>query len=126
MICFSSSAMNDILSKKILSGRPFGDIAILINDSYAKNVKLIKCCSRYMIVSMSDLLLVCIYLPCKSSNPNWCDQYLNTLYALEEDISTINYKDIIIPGDWIIDFNTNHPIKEILLSFLKSNDLCIG
>jgi len=74
---------------------------------------------------MSDLLLVCTYLPCKSSNPNWRDQFLNTLYALEEDISTINYKDIIIAGDWNVDFNTNHPIKEILLSFLKSNDLCV-
>jgi hypothetical protein len=40
--CFASSAMNDVISKDCLRGRPFGGVAIFVKNYVAVGTKLVK------------------------------------------------------------------------------------
>ena len=41
MLCYASSAMESIISKSILAGRPFGGLAIFVHSKFSSISKLI-------------------------------------------------------------------------------------
>ena len=41
MICFASSAMNDVISRDCLLGRPFGGVGVYVKQSLASIAKLV-------------------------------------------------------------------------------------
>ena len=125
MVCFGSSSMDDVSCRRILHGRPFGGIAILVNNTVAKIAKFIKHTDRYIVVALGLNLLICVYLPCASSNQLWSDLYLNILYEIESDLLNTSYDNIIIAGDWNIDFNYPHPLKNEVISFFNRNNLTL-
>jgi len=51
------------------------------------------------------------------------DEYLDCLACILNDISEIDYRNIIIGGDFNIDFNSKHPLINVLCSFM--NDLVL-
>jgi len=49
--CFCSSAMNNVIYRSILSGRPFGGVAILVRSTLAKHCRLLCKADRLIILS---------------------------------------------------------------------------
>ena len=47
-VCFASSAMDDVITRDCLHGRPFGGVAIFVRKSLAVNTKLVK--KRHVIL----------------------------------------------------------------------------
>jgi len=62
MICFASTAMDDAVSRDCLSGRPFGGVAIYVNQNLAALTKLISLQKRYIISQINHLLLIQVYI----------------------------------------------------------------
>ena len=59
MICYSSSAFDNAISKSCLKGRPFGGVAIFIRISVATNCRLVTAAPRYIILLCGDTLFIC-------------------------------------------------------------------
>lgn len=118
MLCYASSAMDDIVSAGVLRGRPFGGVAIFVKNNICRGVKLICKASRYIIVQMGDLVLCNVYLPCPGS-VTWEDDYVNCLASIANDLSRLNFKNLIFGGDFNIDFARVHPLRSVVLDFLK-------
>jgi len=70
MLCYASSAMEEVISAEVLRCRPFGRVAIFVKTSLCAGVKLICKNSRFIITQLGDLILVNVYLPCPGAN-NW-------------------------------------------------------
>jgi len=61
--------MEKTLSNSILYGRPFGGVAILINNIYSRVFKIHANLERFVIVTLYNIAFVKVYLPgCKTSN----------------------------------------------------------
>jgi len=97
MLCLMSSAMNDVISKGVLKGRPFGGVGILVNNKIATDAKLRCAADRYIIVQLQDLVFINVYLPCASVE-NWQDELLCCLAAVCNDLTTMNYKYLVLEG----------------------------
>jgi len=65
-VCFASSAMDDVIAKDCLHGRPFCGVAIFVRSQLASTVKLIKAASRYIMIKVDQTVFVNVYLPCVS------------------------------------------------------------
>ena len=65
-------------------------------------------------------MIVNVYLPCQNTN-EIDDEYISCLASLLNEICNVSFKHIIIGGDWNIDLNKNHPIKDFIMLFV--NDL---
>ena len=52
-VCFASSAMDDVISRDCLHGRPFGSVAIFVQANLAAKTKLVKKESRYIIIQVA-------------------------------------------------------------------------
>ena len=64
-ICFATSAMDDVISKGCLFGRPFGGIAIFVKKTLGNVTKLVNASTRYIIIQIGTVLsLMCIYPLC--------------------------------------------------------------
>jgi len=50
--------MSDVISKRMLSGRPFGGIAIFIRQHLAAKVTVVKLSSRYIILQVGSTMLI--------------------------------------------------------------------
>ena len=132
MICYSSSALTDSISKGCLRGRPFGGVAIFVKNTLTKDVKLVKADSRYIILLFNGSLLINVYLPCASTQ---CrdDVYMDCLACIMNDISDIGYSNIIFGGDMNVDFiDKNLQVYSNLMSFVRDinltfvDELCDG
>jgi len=78
MVCFGSYAMNEVVSRDCLSGRPFGAVAVYVKQCFAASTKLISLSKRYIILLGGQLLLINVYLPCVST-ANCEDEYTECL-----------------------------------------------
>ena len=115
--CFATSAMNDVVCNKLLVGRPFGGIAIFIKQNLAADFNVVRLSSRYIILKAWSTLFINVYLPCMSS-ADWESEYLDCLACILNDVSEIDYRYIVMGGDFNIDFNTKHPLINVLCSFM--------
>jgi len=94
MVCFGSSAMNEVVSRDCLSGRPFGGVAVYVKQCFAASTKLVSSSKRYIILIVGQLLLINVYLPCIST-ANCEDEYIVCLSSIMNDISELQFPDII-------------------------------
>ena len=122
VICFASSAMDDVISKDCLRGRPFGGVAIFVQKHLAAKTKLIKKESRYIIIQVGQTVFVNVYLPSASA---YCreDEFVDCLASIVNDIVDLQYSDIVFGGDMNIDFASPSNLCSILLKFAQDHDL---
>jgi hypothetical protein len=104
MICFASSAMDTVVSKGCLRGRPYGGVASFVKDSIATRTKLVRSASRFVILQLDDIILINVYLPCASNN-NWDVEYLDCLACIMNVVSEFDYTYIILAGDMNVDLS---------------------
>ena len=117
-VCFGVSAMTELTGKGILSGRPFGGVAILVRSNIAKNCHLVHKSERFVIVRYLDMLLINVYMPCKSV-ANYTDIYCDTLNNISAIISSEVHASVVFGGDLNFDFNVGGAVHKMLDAFLN-------
>lgn len=117
-VCFGSSAMTECISKRIMSGRPFGGVATLVGANVAKFCQLIHKSQRFIIVRYSETLLVNVYMPCKSV-VNYADIYCDTLNNISAIISCHVHASVVLGGDLNFDFNVGDIVRKTINSFFR-------
>ena len=64
---FGISAMEKTISHSVLRGRPFGGVAILVQNDFLSRLSCIKCTDRYVIITIEKTIFVNVYFPCRST-----------------------------------------------------------
>ena len=118
MLCYASSAMEEVISAKVLRCRPFGRVAIFVKTSLCAGVKLICKNSRFIITQLGDLILVNVYLPCPGAN-NWDNEYVNCLALIANKLCELDYKNLIFGGNLNTDFARFHPMRSSIMDFFS-------
>ena len=121
-VCFASSAMDDVISRDCLHGRPFGGVAIFVQKALAIETKLVKKESRYIIIQIGQTVFVNVYMP---SSSTYCreDEYVDCLASIANVIMDLQYSDLVIGGDMNIDFAHSGNMCDILLQFAQDLSL---
>ena len=113
----------------VCRGRPFGGCSILYRRCLSSCISPLHSCSdRFCGVKLSDkngltYLLVSVYMP-TFYDPSSCDNYLNVLGELEAFIGS-NHCDIVIVGDFNVDFDRGGLFAKLLKDFMIELDLCV-
>ena len=107
------------LSNGILTGRPYGGLAVLYNKNLMSCIKLIDDSDKRLLfidLKFNDfsVLLVNCYMPYMSS-PNSIDQaeYINLLYRIQSVIIDFNFFNVLMMGDFNCHPNTLY-FKELV------------
>ena len=122
MLCHASSAMESVISRGLLRGRPFGGISVHVKSDLVGATKLIKKEERFIILMVNDLVVINVYLPC-ASNGNWQETYMNCLASITEELTRIEYKYIVFGGDLNMDFCRDHPLSDYVNTFCEELNL---
>ena len=65
--CFGSSAMQSCVQQGVLRGRPFGGVMTLVSRKLQNITRVVCAEERYVIVTVGNILLMNLYLPCAGS-----------------------------------------------------------
>jgi len=89
---YGCSAMNEVVYKSVLQGRPFGGVGILIKSNLCSGITHHMCAERFSIIVCLDVLFISVYLPCVDHNTLWttlCNlgiaEHLIVLMRIRED-----------------------------------------
>ena len=123
---FSSVAVSGMISTEFIAGRPFGGCAILYRKSLSKSISAIKTGStRFCAISFThssiSILMICVYLPTNYGTSQSHNLYLEVLGELKGFIDTQVFDNIIIAGDFNVDFS--HPGVTCAYLHTLMNDL---
>ena len=89
---------------KILSGRAYGCVAILVNNAF-REVKQIpsirsRICAVECMVDNMRVLICSVYMPCDMQISRVSDEYIDTLNCLETLLQGNSYSQVLLGGDW--------------------------
>ena len=110
------SAMEKTLSNSVLYGRPFGGVAILINNSYKDIMKIHVCSERFVIITLSDVAFVNVYLP-NYRTDNDRQVVIDLLEEIKTNLIQVDYSYLVFGGDINWDPEKSSPIFTSLSSF---------
>jgi exonuclease III len=113
-IGFGKSAMECCLESGPLKGRPFGGVITLVKQNIANITEILNISDRYVLVKMSDYVILNIYLPCV----NTCDRLLiidDILREVETIIENMSNITIIVGGDINMDLNKSSDVAATCL-----------
>ena len=96
--CFAASAMTHAVKGDILKCRPFGGVATLVRNNIASTVKCVCKTERCIILRLENLILVNVYMPCKSVD-SYSDEFVEVLACIANYICGFSDCDILIGGD---------------------------
>ena len=93
---------------KILSGRAYGGVAILVDNAFPE-VKQIpsfssRICAVECMVDNMKVLICSVYMPCYMQISCVSDEYIDTLNCLETLLQGNSYSEVLLGGDWNTDF----------------------
>ena len=94
-VCYSSSAMGELVDKGAVLGRPYGGVAVLVRAELAAKCRLICKAERFIILKFGDTLLVNVYMPCKSVR-DYVDVYCDVLASISETVASCQYDFIVL------------------------------
>jgi len=113
---YGISAMDNILKRDILRGRPFGGVGTLIRKSWCQQfnkVSCIVCAERYVIVALDELILINVYLP-SANNVSERDELCSVLVSLSHDLEALNLSYAVLGGDVNCDVSCNSSNAKII------------
>ena len=124
--CYGISAMEQCVQESLLKGRPHGGVATLINSSLTTKVAFVKCCERFVILSLGNTLFINVYLPCVTANVQSKDALLLIIADIHDVIASArtvlknNDLNIVIGGDLNVNLeNTKAPAFPIIMEFIN-------
>ena len=124
---FSCHAVSGVdASRNIITGRPYGGLAILWNKTLDNVVKIVECkCNRLVAIILKcvdvELLLINVYMPCDSGNTY--SEYREVLDCVCTIINSYDVDMIIFGGDFNCDFKRSSPNMTLLSNFIDTEDL---
>ena len=123
---FCSFGVSGMISSDLIVGRPFGGCGILYRKSLSPIITRFKPIStRLCAISITSdcftTILICVYLPTNYGNSN--DYFMETIGELERFIDSHNFDNIVIAGDFNVDFARSSPFRECLCSFMSDLNL---
>jgi len=99
------------VSSRVLSGRPFGGLSILVHKRYAAKAKLITADSRY----------VNVYLLCRDNSDVYKSAMIDILCAVGQVLDQNCNHNVIIAGDFNFEFSDELWRFRILKEFFLMN-----
>src|SRR2546425_8391235 len=60
----ASYALDDVIGKGVLRGRPFGGLALFVRNSLIQNLTIICKTDRLVVLKMNNCLIFNVYMPC--------------------------------------------------------------
>ena len=121
-VCAGISAMADVLKTGVLKGRPFGGVAILVNKSHMKYVKIVCASERFVIILLGDILIVNIYLPC-AGTVNRQFIYEETLHCIQLWVQQYPSSKLLLCGDMNTDLDNINETSLLINDFISDNNL---
>jgi len=121
-------AVSGFSNNEVLLGRPFGGCAIIWKDEIITNMKRVVVDSRRIIaasceISSVKLLLINVYLPCDMNDSINSDAFLHEISLCETILDNYHDHEIILGGDFNVDFNGNFNNTTLLSGFCKRCNL---
>ena len=125
---FCSFGVSAIDSSRILTGRPYGGCGFLIRNSILNMVTRIDSnSSRFCAISINSnslvTLLVCVYLPTNYGTHDSDDLFQQTLSEISGFLDSCCYDNVIIAGDFNVDFKRNSSFLSHLQLFMSDLNL---
>lgn len=120
--CFCSSAMRSAVESGLLYGRPYGGVAVLVNNKLARCTEILCSVDRYIILSLGNTLIVNLYLPC-AGTADRMDNIENIIFDVSEWIQKYNDRIVIIGGDFNTDLDKRNPASDFLNNFAREHAL---
>ena len=117
----ASYAVDSVLGRGILKGRPFGGLAIFVKSSIIQNFEIVCNSERLIVLKVNNILICNVYMPCND------DELFNcTLGLIAESIhnrsSNIDYWMVV--GDFNLKFMKPDPRWDMFNYFMQSCSLC--
>ena len=121
--CVSVSAMDDVCSKGVLRGRPFGGLAIFVRESLCSSLVCLVKSERVLAVKIGGCIFICVYFPVSNSSAEYASMISNVISVME-DIAVQNmHCPIIIGGDFNLEFVNGFTRCHGLNDFIVSNNM---
>ena len=119
---YGVSAMVDKLDSGVFYGRPFGGVAILLQNDHVKLVTKVICRERYAIVCMGDTVLISVYLPCMSNikKENHVNMLIDIFDQMSQHLNDLDFRHIVLGGDLNTDLRLDSYVSEIVHDFVNS------
>ncbi len=118
----ASYAVDNVLGKGILKGRPYGGVAIFVRSSIIQNFEIICKSDRVIVLKLNNILVCNVYMPCND------DELFNCTLGLICDAIINRSVDVnywLVLGDFNLKFNKPNSIWETFNVFIQSCDLCL-
>ena len=124
-ICYGSSAMGSEVESGVLRGRPYGGVMTLVNNRFHSCAHIVCSDDRYVIVTVGDLLIINVYLPCAGSvnRSLICQDILENLVLWIDKYPNMS---VIFGGDLNTDLNDNNPVSDLVNKFIVDSNLTRG
>lgn len=126
-------AVSGMKSDVLVSGRPFGGCAILVNANWSVNIHPIelqsrRACGIRVDVNGSDLLIFNVYMPCDTEYDSQNVEEYNTILAEIRSICHLLPSElVIIGGDFNTCFDRNRSLHAMSLNkYMNDNSLTCG
>ena len=110
-LCFSESGMIDTIVSRVLTGRPFGGLSILVANTLAAKAKLVSMNTHFIAISLKNMLFVNMYLPTCDSSEEYKSKLLDILCAVGECIDKHPGFSIFLGGDFNFVFNETRNVN---------------
>jgi hypothetical protein len=114
---FGCSAMSKTVESGPLNGRPFGGVIALIKNDIRSLCEVIHCSDRYVILRISNYVIINIYLPCIGTADRLliCEDLFIDIWSWRERYANCA---CIIAGDFNVDLDSSDNVSRLI------NDLC--
>ena len=125
---FSSVSGSGMDNSELLTGRPYGGCGILFRKCFSSSVWRLKNCSKRFCGLMltlpdpisnhtSNILLIYAYFPADYGTSHSHNDFLDTVAELEGFLASHDYDNLILYGDFSIDFGGRGHNLDHFISF---------
>ena len=123
-MCYFSSAMEDIINRGVLRGRPFGGVATFVRNDLLLHSKLVAKSNRFIAVSIGKAVFINIYGSSANKKEDKLSVNSDLLAQLEEALSQFSdSNNCVVGGDFNIDIRKDGDVSQMFKTFFESHDL---
>ena len=126
--CHGTSGMDESV---ILEGRPYGGCLIMWKSAINAVIRPLVCiskriCGIQVCLKGVNFLVINVYMPCSpDSKKESKEEFIDIIAEILSLCRSYDCENIIIGGDFNIDFNRNGKCKELLCDFISAEGLSL-
>ena len=111
-----------MIDNELLTGRPYGRVAIVWHSKFNNMVSPYKqfsqrCCAKRVVMYDVTYAFICVYFPTDNYTDNPGQELIDTLDSLELFIHSLDVDHVIVGGDLNTDFARLNGQSHFVLSF---------